>query len=72
MTFQKTLDSRLLAMQGSILFLSIRTQLQRWINFIFSIASKHDLDIGHQAHLGTNKRNGIVKHSTYEVLVHFQ
>ncbi len=39
--------------------------------YFFSIASQHDLDITHQGHLRTNKCNGTVKHSTYEVLVHF-
>ncbi len=48
--------------------LSIRTQLQPCGKFIFSMPSQHDLDIGHEGHLGTNKRNGTVKHSTYEVL----
>ncbi len=56
--------------EGGILFLSIR-KLQPWSNFIFSIASEHDLDIGHQGHLETNKCNATVEHSTCEVLVHF-
>ncbi len=52
--------------------MSIRTQLQPWSNFIFSTAIQHDLDIGHRGHLRTNKCNGTVKHSTYEVLVHWK
>ncbi len=43
----KDLDSRFPAMR-----------LTPWSNFTFSIASQHDLDIGHQGHLGTNKCNG--------------
>ncbi len=65
---KRKLDSRLPTTRGGIPFLSIRTQLQPWYNFIFSIASQHDLDIGHQGHLGTNKCNDTVKHSKYEVL----
>ena len=51
---------------------STRVTLHPWSNFIFSITSKHDLDIGHTGHLATNKGNDSVKHSTYEVLAHFQ
>ncbi len=31
---------------------------------MFSIAIHHDLDIGPEGHLGTNKCNDTVKHST--------
>ncbi len=68
------LDSRFPTTRGGIPFLSIRTYAQSYNPGVifFSIASQHDLDIGHQGHLGTNKSNGSVKHSTYEVLVLFQ
>ncbi len=55
------LDSRLPTTRGGIPFLSMRTELQPWSNFIFPIASQHDLDIGYQGHLGRNKCNGTVQ-----------
>ena len=41
------LDSRLPKKRGGIQFLSISRQLHHWSSFIFSIASQHDLGIGH-------------------------
>ena len=58
-SMQAKLDSWLPATRGGIPFFehqNICVKLQPWSNLIFSIASQHDLDIGHQGPLGQTRK----------------